>query len=243
MRKHLKQADPLRATVSRVEKPRRARRDSHSLPSWYLQVIAFSSKRNREVKPWDFDEDISELEDNREQERDNANQLNEEEEKEDEEEEEEVESERSWYLRARAFLSELEDDREQERDDANQLNEEEEEEDESALACGGMCAWCTFRVALGLLILVQSGTGRGVGPLPSGEWGGKGTRSETVAGDPDMSVMRWVHDMGRQHAGPKDNGGRAVEVLRWSNFDHLSGSANRLHGQGELRLSDSVQFH
>ena len=39
----------------------------------------------------------------------------------------------------------------------------------------------------------------------------KAPDQKTIAGDPDMSLVRWVHGMGRQPAGPKDNGGRAAE--------------------------------
>ncbi|KAK4154790.1 hypothetical protein C8A00DRAFT_42474 [Chaetomidium leptoderma] len=85
MRKPSKRADPLRTEASRVGKSRRAQRDSRSLPSWYYRVLAFSYKGDREVVPCDFDEDLSELEDDKEQERDDVKQLNGEEEQEEEE--------------------------------------------------------------------------------------------------------------------------------------------------------------
>lgn len=62
MGKPPKQPDPLRAKASRVEKPRHALKDTRDLPSWYFRVLAFSYKGDRDVRPWDFDEDLSELE-------------------------------------------------------------------------------------------------------------------------------------------------------------------------------------
>ena len=113
MRKLSKRADPLRSKASRVEKPPRAKKDSRSLPSWYFRVLAFSYDGDREVEPWDFDEDLSELEDDSEQERDTVKQLNEEEEEKEEEEEEEEESERSYDGSDADYYYELKEAREE----------------------------------------------------------------------------------------------------------------------------------
>ncbi|KAH6612871.1 hypothetical protein B0J18DRAFT_473788 [Chaetomium sp. MPI-SDFR-AT-0129] len=62
MGKPPKQPEPLRAQPSRVEKSRPTQKDTRNLPSWYLRLLAFSYQGDREVHPWDFDEDLSELE-------------------------------------------------------------------------------------------------------------------------------------------------------------------------------------
>ncbi|KAK3934240.1 hypothetical protein QBC46DRAFT_400360 [Diplogelasinospora grovesii] len=77
MDKFAKQANPLRARASRVEKSRRAYRDSRTLPSWYYRVHAISFKEKREVYADDFDEDLSEAEEDKEQERDDVKQFEE----------------------------------------------------------------------------------------------------------------------------------------------------------------------
>jgi hypothetical protein len=63
------------ARTSRVEKPRPAQRDRRTLPSWYRRVLLISLKENREVNGYDFDEDLSELEEDKEQERDDIEQF------------------------------------------------------------------------------------------------------------------------------------------------------------------------
>jgi hypothetical protein len=71
-----KRVDPLRAKeVSRIEKPRRPQRDRRELPSWYYRVYAFSYNGDRDVEPWDFDEDISDLEEDKTQAGDGDEQL------------------------------------------------------------------------------------------------------------------------------------------------------------------------
>ncbi|KAH8588756.1 hypothetical protein B0O99DRAFT_655799 [Bisporella sp. PMI_857] len=56
-------ADPLRVQASRVEKPGRVQRHTRTLPSWFYRVHSISFTENREVYAGDFDEDLSELED------------------------------------------------------------------------------------------------------------------------------------------------------------------------------------
>src|SRR5665213_3861596 len=72
MIKPAKRADPLRARASRVKKSCHAQRDSRTLPSWYYRVQVISFRENREVNGYDFDEDLSELEEDKEQERDHV---------------------------------------------------------------------------------------------------------------------------------------------------------------------------
>lgn len=61
--KSSKRVNPLRAKEAlRIEKPPRPKRGRYDLPSWYYRVHAFSYKGDRDVQPWDFDEDISDLE-------------------------------------------------------------------------------------------------------------------------------------------------------------------------------------
>lgn len=82
IRKPSKRADPLRAKASGVGESRRAQtpqRDSRSLPSWYFRVLSLCYKGDREVEPWEFDEDLSELEDDKEQESGGVKQRREEE--------------------------------------------------------------------------------------------------------------------------------------------------------------------
>jgi hypothetical protein len=58
------------ARTARVEEPRLAQRDRRALPSWYPRVLLISFKEDREVNGYDFDEDLSELEEGKRQERD-----------------------------------------------------------------------------------------------------------------------------------------------------------------------------
>ena len=76
-----KQGDPLRtrAQPSRVEKSRRTHRDSRALPSWYYRVHNITFEEDREARPCDFDEDLSEIEEDKDQESDPAEQPKEEE--------------------------------------------------------------------------------------------------------------------------------------------------------------------
>ncbi|KAK1763302.1 hypothetical protein QBC33DRAFT_518676 [Phialemonium atrogriseum] len=60
-RKRENRVDPLPAIASLVEKPRRPRR--YSLPSWLYRVNAITIKEDRDATDVDFDEDLSELED------------------------------------------------------------------------------------------------------------------------------------------------------------------------------------
>ncbi|KIW41795.1 uncharacterized protein PV06_05408 [Exophiala oligosperma] len=53
--------------TSRVEKPRPAQRDRRTPPSWYRRALLISFKENGEVNAYDFDEDLSELEEDKEQ--------------------------------------------------------------------------------------------------------------------------------------------------------------------------------
>ncbi|AEO57899.1 hypothetical protein MYCTH_2304632 [Thermothelomyces thermophilus ATCC 42464] len=69
-----KQADPLQVRASRVEKSSHSQRGSRTLPAWYYRVRTVSFKEDREVHDYDFDEDLSEPEDDKEQERDDVEQ-------------------------------------------------------------------------------------------------------------------------------------------------------------------------
>ncbi|KAK3348870.1 hypothetical protein B0T25DRAFT_546695 [Lasiosphaeria hispida] len=61
--------DPLRAKETlRIEMPRRPQKTFRDLPSWYHRVLQFSYRADdRDVEPWDFDEDISDLEEDKTQ--------------------------------------------------------------------------------------------------------------------------------------------------------------------------------
>ncbi|KAJ9131299.1 hypothetical protein NKR23_g11785 [Pleurostoma richardsiae] len=54
-----------RSRPLRVEKPRRAHRDNHSLPTWYYRIQSTIFKEDRDVTFADFDEDLSELEEDK----------------------------------------------------------------------------------------------------------------------------------------------------------------------------------
>ena len=75
MGKPAKQADPLRARASHVKKSSRAQRHHRTLLSWYRLVLLISYKENTEVNGYDFEEDLSELEDDKEQGRDHVEQF------------------------------------------------------------------------------------------------------------------------------------------------------------------------
>lgn len=77
-----KHAHPPRAQArtSGVEKSRHTHRNSRILPSWYYRVMLTCIKENREVYAYDFDEDLSEMGDDKGQEGDGAEQSKNEEE-------------------------------------------------------------------------------------------------------------------------------------------------------------------
>ncbi|CAK7214643.1 hypothetical protein SBRCBS47491_002215 [Sporothrix bragantina] len=77
-----KHGKPLRAQapISGVKKSRRTHRDSRSLPSWYYRVLNIGFKKNREVMGYDFDEDLSDMEEEKGQGSDDAEQSKNEEE-------------------------------------------------------------------------------------------------------------------------------------------------------------------
>jgi len=57
---------PLRPSASRVEKHRHPQKDRRSLPAWYYRVATIECTENRNVNPEDFDQDLSELEEENE---------------------------------------------------------------------------------------------------------------------------------------------------------------------------------
>lgn len=56
-------ADPLRARSSRIEKPRRPMKTRKDLPAWFWRFGAIEFTKNREICSFDYDEDLSEIED------------------------------------------------------------------------------------------------------------------------------------------------------------------------------------
>ncbi|KAH6983549.1 hypothetical protein BKA56DRAFT_615521 [Ilyonectria sp. MPI-CAGE-AT-0026] len=54
--------DPLRARTPRIEKHTRQQKQKRNYPAWYIRLLRLTMTGDRDVKEYDFDEDISELE-------------------------------------------------------------------------------------------------------------------------------------------------------------------------------------
>jgi hypothetical protein len=54
--------DPIGSRASRVEKHRRSKKTRHDLPAWFCRVASIEYTKNRGIRPTDYDQDLSELE-------------------------------------------------------------------------------------------------------------------------------------------------------------------------------------
>jgi hypothetical protein len=54
--------DPIRSTASRVEKQRAPQKPRDEFPAWFYRVAGIEWNENRDYRPTDYDEDLSELE-------------------------------------------------------------------------------------------------------------------------------------------------------------------------------------